>query len=68
MCNVRVPGGEEEVEEVMPCNGRQELKEFEGYVIQPLQFVGEMIRIQTLGDAAVPDGLCIQDSVTFVPD
>lgn len=27
------------VEEGMPCNGRQEVKEFEGSVIQPLQFV-----------------------------
>lgn len=39
MCNVCVPGGEEGVEEGMPCNGRQEVKEFEGSVIQPLQFV-----------------------------
>lgn len=67
MCNVCVPGGEEG-EEVTPCNDREELKEFEDYVIQPLQFVGEMIRLQTPGNTAVPDGLYTQDSVTFVPD
>lgn len=39
MCNGCVPGGEERVEEGMPCHGRQEVKEFEGSVIQPLQFV-----------------------------
>lgn len=67
MCNVCVPGGEEG-EEVTPCNDREELKEFEDYVIQPLQFVGEMIWLQTPGNTAVPDGLYTQNSVTFVPD
>lgn len=68
LCNVCLPGGEGKGEDVTPCNDRQELKELDSYVIQPMQFVGEMIRLQTPGDAAVADGLCIQDSVTFVPD